>query len=432
MAGGTGGSDGRTVTKRSGRWDALIGRLADARYILLGVVAAGLLAWISGFATGAVALVVGVTIAAAFVPRRTPVERAAEERRREEAEGAGRRACEAVLDAIDLPAFLLGEESVLLHANRAATEAFGPIVAGQHLSSRIRSPDILDMVRETMETGRANAIEHSERVPSERWYQVRVAPAGTLMGETAETYLLLFRDVTEMHRIDRMRSDFVANASHELRTPLASLTGFIETLQGPARDDPKARERFLPIMREQAERMGRLVEDLMSLSRLELRAHVAPAGAIDIGPLLVHVCDTLGPLAGELDVAIRFDPPPGPVPVVGDRDELIQVFQNLVENACKYGQPGRFVDVGIERGAGTPEGMVDVFVRDYGPGIAPEHVPRLTERFYRVDVETSRLKKGTGLGLAIVKHILTRHRARLIVRSEVGEGSTFTVRLRKA
>jgi two-component system phosphate regulon sensor histidine kinase PhoR len=238
-------------------------------------------------------------------------------------------------------------------------------------------------------------------------------------------YMLAFRDVSDLRRIERMRSDFVANASHELRTPLASLRGFIETLQGPARADPKAQERFLGIMFDQATRMSRLVDDLLSLSRLELKAHIAPDQAIDLKPLIGHVRDTLLPLAEELGVEIRTHLPEDRVEVLGDRDELVQVFENLMENACKYGQDGKVVDVYLTN---EPSRPVEVSVVDRGPGIPAEHVPRLTERFYRVSVADSRSKKGTGLGLAIVKHILTRHRARLIVKSEVGKGTAFTVR----
>jgi two-component system phosphate regulon sensor histidine kinase PhoR len=222
-----------------------------------------------------------------------------------------------------------------------------------------------------------------------------------------------------------MRSDFVANASHELRTPLASLRGFIETIQGPAKADPRAQQRFRGIMLDQTTRMSRLVDDLLSLSRLELKSHIAPDQKVDLVPLLGHVRDSLLPLAGDLDVTINLHLPAGKVEVLGDRDELVQVFENLIENACKYGQEGKSVEVSLLNSAGE---AVEVVVSDKGPGIPAEHVPRLTERFYRVNVEDSRSKKGTGLGLAIAKHILTRHRARLIVKSEVGKGTDFTVR----
>lgn len=338
----------------------------------------------------------------------------------------------ATLGALDIPAFVLGRDATVLFQNKAAEKAFGALPVGSHLSARLRSPGILDMVRETIATDEPNQIEHSERLPSERVYMLRVAPidlgqplSSAPDGVAQKLYLLSFKDISELRRIDRMRSDFVANASHELRTPLASLRGFIETLQGPARSDPAAQERFLAIMFDQATRMSRLVDDLMSLSRLELKSHIAPDQTVDLRPLIGHVRDALLPLAEDLGVEIRTHLPGGKVEVLGDRDELVQVFENLIENACKYGQEGKFVDVYLKGGASEP---VEVSVVDQGPGIPAEHVPRLTERFYRVSVADSRSKKGTGLGLAIVKHILTRHRARLIVKSEVGKGSEFTVR----
>lgn len=335
---------------------------------------------------------------------------------------AGVRAGLAVLDT---PVFILDQNASVLFENTAAERAFGTLPVGSHISGRLRSPGLLDVIRETIATGTPNQVEHSERLPSERVFIVRIALADMPQAAGAPFYILSFRDISDLRRIDRMRSDFVANASHELRTPLASLRGFIETMQGPAKEDPKARERFLGIMLDQATRMSRLVDDLMSLSRLELRANIAPDQTVDLVSLLGHVRDSLLPLAGDLDVAINLHMPEGPVQVNGDRDELVQVFQNLVENACKYGQDGKIVDVFLRADAGK---QVEVSVVDRGPGIPAEHVPRLTERFYRVSVADSRSKKGTGLGLAIVKHILTRHRARLIIRSEIDVGTDFTVR----
>ncbi|MDB5555039.1 MAG: phoR [Rhizobium sp.] len=327
----------------------------------------------------------------------------------------------AAFAGFDSPVFLLDRGGYVLYQNPSAAHAFGEFRDGQHVSARIRLPAILDTIRETLNTGKTGTIEYSAMLPSESVYLVRIIKA---QGE-ADYYILIFRDISETRRIDRMRSDFVANASHELRTPLASLRGFIETLMGPARNDQKAHENFLGIMQEQVTRMSRLVDDLMSLSRLELKARLAPHDAVDLVPLIGSVCDALAPLAGDVGVEIVKTLPAQPVMVTGDRDELTQVFENLIENACKYGQDGKKVDVTI---SAEPDQPVEVGVRDYGPGIPDEHVPRLTERFYRVNVESSRSKKGTGLGLAIVKHILTRHRARLIIRSEVGQGSTFTVR----
>ncbi len=237
--------------------------------------------------------------------------------------------------------------------------------------------------------------------------------------------LLLLDDLSERRRSERVRVDFVANASHELRTPLASLAGFIETLQGPARDDPAARDRFLSIMHDQAERMSRLVSDLLSLSRIEMKAYVRPSDRVDLVTVVGHVVDALEPLARELGVEIEWNPPSEPIEVTGDRDELIQLFENLVENACKYGQAGKRVIIKLVPGIGDSGPAVGV--RDFGPGIAEEHIPRLTERFYRIDVEVSRGQRGTGLGLAIVKHIVARHRARMSVASTLGQGAEFTV-----
>lgn len=330
----------------------------------------------------------------------------------------------AAFNALDTPILVVAPDETVVLQNHAAEKAFGTIPAKTDLSARVRSPGILDMVRETIVTGKVNQIEHSERFPSESVYIVRVAPAE--LGSLKERlYILSYRDISQARRIDRMRSDFVANASHELRTPLASLRGFIETLQGPARNDPKAHEKFLGIMHEQATRMSRLVDDLLSLSRLELKSHIAPDEAVDLAPLLGHVRDALSPLAEDVGVEISLVVPDDPVVVQGDRDELTEVFENLIENACKYGQEGKKVEVILSGGGDAP---AEVSVRDYGPGIPAEHVPRITERFYRVNVEASRSKKGTGLGLAIVKHILTRHRARLLVQSGLGKGTVFTVR----
>ena len=332
----------------------------------------------------------------------------------------------AGLAGLDMPVLVLDREASVVYQNPAAERALDSFPLGAHLSAKLRSPGILDMVRETIATGVPNQIEHSERLPSERVFIVRIKPIDLPPHEYGgqSFFLLSFKDVSELRHIDRMRSDFVANASHELRTPLASLRGFIETIQGPARNDPKAQERFLAIMFDQATRMSRLVDDLLSLSRLELKSHLAPDQKVDLVPLLGHVRDALLPLAMDLDVAINLHMPSGKAEVTGDRDELVQVFENLIENACKYGQEGKRVDVTLRNAPGEP---IEVTVSDRGGGIPAEHVPRLTERFYRVSVENSRSKKGTGLGLAIVKHILTRHRARLIVKSEVGRGTDFTV-----
>jgi len=223
-----------------------------------------------------------------------------------------------------------------------------------------------------------------------------------------------------------MRADFVANVSHELRTPLSSLLGFVETLRGPARDDKEAQEKFLTIMHEQAERMSRLIEDLLSLSRIEMDEHTRPRGRVDVRHVLGNVKDMLSMKAAARRMRIELQIPEATAPLPGDADQLTQVFQNLIDNALKYGREGTAVEVTV---SGPAEGELSVSVSDQGEGIAPEHLPRLTERFYRVDAARSRQLGGTGLGLAIVKHIVNRHRGHLSVESTRGEGSRFTVTL---
>jgi two-component system phosphate regulon sensor histidine kinase PhoR len=237
--------------------------------------------------------------------------------------------------------------------------------------------------------------------------------------------LVTFRDLTPIRRVEDMRVDFVANVSHELRTPLAALSGFIETLKGAARNDTAARERFLDIMEAQARRMARLIDDLLSLSRIELSAHVRPQTRVELLPIVRQVADALQTLARDRGVSVSIDAEDAPLAVAGERDELIRVFENLIENALKYGASGKRVEVRLRREGGEAV----VAVRDFGPGIAAEHLPRLTERFYRVDIAESREQGGTGLGLALVKHILNRHGGRLGIDSRPGEGATFAVRL---
>ncbi len=335
---------------------------------------------------------------------------------------------ERLADLLSDPLLVFDHTGTVRFANAAALEAFQSLEVGTTLYLRFRAPEMHALIQGVIADAAPRSIDYFERVPVDRWYKAMVKALTDGEGR-AELFVLLFRDQSETRRIDRMRSDFIANASHELRTPLASLRGFIETLQGPARNDAAARERFLGIMQKQAERMSRLIDDLLSLSRLEMRAHLGVNECVDLVAVLNHVADTLAPLAADFGVTIERHMPDHPVMVSGVRDELIQVFQNLVENACKYGQSGGRVEVTLEDAARPDTGEIVASVRDFGPGIAAEHLPRLTERFYRIDVETSRAHKGTGLGLAIVKHILTRHRGRLVVRSQLGEGSTFVVRL---
>ncbi|WP_332680989.1 ATP-binding protein [Bosea sp. (in: a-proteobacteria)] len=324
----------------------------------------------------------------------------------------------ALIEAVGAAVILLDEQGAIQALSPAARSLIAGLEKGKPLALVMRDPDLLDAIELVSRQGGRRAIELIERVPIERTFRIHiVALAG---GGRRRAVLLTFEDLSEQRLTERMRVDFVANASHELRTPLASVLGFIETLQGPARNDEKARERFLQIMREQALRMARLVDDLLSLSRIELKAHLAPQTPVDLGEIARTILDALVLMAREREVTLVLDVPPQPVTVAGDRDELLRLMENLVENAIKYGRRGGKVEIKVEGGD-----EASFSVRDEGQGIASEHLPRLTERFYRVDSAASREAGGTGLGLAIVKHIVLRHRGRLTIESVVGEGATF-------
>jgi two-component system phosphate regulon sensor histidine kinase PhoR len=336
-----------------------------------------------------------------------------------------------MVDGLPDPAVVLDARGEVLHANRLADQLFGASRPGRPLVSLSRDPDLLAAVDNALATRQGSVAEMHARVPLERRLLASIAPLSHVGAPTdAPALLVSFRDSTEQDRLARMRADFVANASHELRTPLASLKGFIDTLQGAARDDAEARARFLAIMSEQAERMTRLIDDLLSLSRIEMREHVPPADKVDLNEALARVVEGMQPLARQRGAQLTLVELEGPALVRGDHDELVQLFQNLVQNAIKYGRQDGTVTVRIARRTGpTRVDQLLVSVQDNGPGIAPQHLPRLTERFYRISVATSRAQGGTGLGLAIVKHILNRHSGSLSVESTLGEGSTFTVQL---
>ncbi|MCB1478096.1 MAG: ATP-binding protein [Tepidamorphaceae bacterium] len=338
----------------------------------------------------------------------------------------------AVMAALPDAVLLIDHDMRLKAMNPVAAELVGKHEAGVPFSFVIRNPQVSEAVRSARLADIPVRVTYSAKVPDDRLFEAHVAPVAAGADKKQSDVLILLRDLTGQQRLERMRSDFVANASHELRTPLASLMGFIETLQGPARNDAAARERFLGIMATQASRMARLIDDLMSLSRIEQKAHLRPSGKVDLTKTIGHVVDALQPIASENGVAIAFSIPENAdaFTVTGEPDELMQVFQNLIENAIKYGASGEKVEVSLSRvpdKPGQPD-RIEASVRDFGPGIEPEHLPRLTERFYRADVTTSRERGGTGLGLAIVKHILNRHRASLAIDSKVGHGAAFRVR----
>jgi two-component system phosphate regulon sensor histidine kinase PhoR len=370
-----------------------------------------------------------IVAAAAFLARRAGEKVGRSARPVPVSERAGD-SLEAVVAGLPDPVIALDRSGRVLALNERARSLAPALRQGEPVSLALRMPELIEAIGRAYARGEEQRVEYSERVPLDRWFETIVTPVKREPNlSKPDLVLMVFHDLTPLRRAEEMRADFVANASHELRTPLAALSGFIETLQGSAREDAKARERFLAIMREQAQRMARLIDDLLSLSRIELNAHRRPDTLVDLVPIVRQVADGLETLARGRGVIVHVEAV-NALTVPGDRDELVRVFENLVENALKYGAAGKRVDITLRQAIsaeGEPEARVGV--RDYGPGIAPEHLPRLTERFYRVDVSESRAQGGTGLGLALVKHILNRHRGRLSIESTPGAGATFTVQL---
>ena len=334
-----------------------------------------------------------------------------------------------LIDALPLAALFVAPDDRIAAINSAAAAFLGQGLLGRHYITALRQPDLLDAIERCVQDQAAGTTRYLARDEhgGDAIYNAKCAWLD-LAGISG--VLVSFEDLSHLEQAGQMRRDFVANVSHELRTPLTSLMGFIETLRGPARDDAAARMRFLDIMQGEATRMERLIHDLLSLSRVESQERERPTGSVDLTALCRSVIHSLGPVAREAAVEVQEALPDVPLIVPGDEDQLRQVVSNLVENAVKYGGAGGRVKLQLRAAAQDDalRGPAAILkVKDRGPGIDRFHIPRLTERFYRVDSHRSRQVGGTGLGLAIVKHIVSRHRGRLRIKSRPGRGSVFTV-----
>lgn len=336
----------------------------------------------------------------------------------------------SIIAGVPLPVLLVGRDERVSAMNAWAEALFGPKGTGRHYITVLRQPALLDCVEETLRLRQSRKVRFlNTEIGREATYDVIASPFGP---DGSAGVIVAFADISEREQMGQIRRDFVANVSHELKTPLTALLGFIETLKGPARDDADARDRFLDIMEREAERMNRLVSDLLSLSRVEAEERIRPETRTDVASLLRSSVQLLRPIATDSGVEIVLEGADSPVHVLGDSDQLTQVFQNLIENGIKYGASGGCLRIVMTRSAREvafrgPGVRIDVI--DRGDGFDPVHIPRLTERFYRVDNHRSREMGGTGLGLAIVKHIINRHRGRFRIDSTPGEGSTFSVML---
>lgn len=337
-----------------------------------------------------------------------------------------------ILNALPDPVVLLDGRRRVLAANVAADELLGAGINGRDVCLTLRQPEAQQALKAVVDGGAPRAgADITFEAPMRRIYQIQVMGVPKDEGLTVRAVVAL-HEITALKGAETMRADFVANVSHELRSPLSTLTGFIETLRTTAKDDPAAQERFLEIMEGEAGRMTRLIDDLLSLSRIEVNEHIRPRDPVNLADMIGAILDSVSHKTAKRGVTITTDLPDDLPVVAGNTDELREVLQNLVDNAIKYGGADSMVTISaqvLEAFGETGAPGVEVAIRDQGEGIAAEHLPRLTERFYRIDKGRSRAMGGTGLGLAIVKHILNRHRGRLMVDSAVGEGSTFRVQL---
>ncbi|MCL6606654.1 MAG: PAS domain-containing protein [Geminicoccaceae bacterium] len=363
------------------------------------------------------------------------VELARRARRAERQAAAQARLLSAVLDALPDGILVVDARGTIVDANPAARRTFNLERVDVPFARATRDPGVVAALNAAIASATASTVVFSPVDDRLRLFAVRIQPIERPEGGRGA--VLALREQSEQLMIERMRSDFVANASHEIKTPLAAIIGIIETLRGPARDDPAAREMFLATMAEEAARMKRLVDDLLSLSQIELAARRPPAARVSLADVLEGTLARMRPMAEAARVRLVFDAPSALPEIVADADQLHQLFGNLVDNAIKYGGPDKEVRVTVRLldaappSAGPVAGRpaVEIAVIDQGEGIPPEHLPRLTERFYRVDKGRSRRVGGTGLGLAIVKHIVRRHQGHLAIESELGRGSRFAVLL---
>jgi len=337
----------------------------------------------------------------------------------------------AFVDAVPLPCVLVDRSERILAANDAALAVLGPGLVGRNYITMLRAPALLDAIDGALRDMHERRTQYlSNDGAQDTTFRVTCRFVAGLGADQAGGVLVTLEDTTQVEQADLMRRDFVANVSHELRTPLTALMGFIETLRGSARDDAAARDRFLGIMEGEAQRMNRLVGDLLSLSRVEGQERVRPTEDVRLRDVLDLTLKSLRPVADEADVTLEPAFAEADIHMIADPDQLRQVMTNLIENAIKYGGGGGRVTVRLSYVAHDPAlrgPSARVQVIDYGAGLDPIHVPRLTERFYRADSHRSRDLGGTGLGLAIVKHIVNRHRGRLRIESKLGQGSVFTV-----
>jgi len=334
-----------------------------------------------------------------------------------------------IIDELEDQFIALDKLNIIKYVNPSAEKRFGKNILNTHLGTILRNPNLDEKIREVKSSKKTSNLDLEINLPSYQYYRIYVIPGPTVIFTEKDSVVLFLKDLTEISKTQKFRTDFVANVSHELKTPLVSIKGAIETIEGPAKDDEIAKIKFLKIISSQSKRMENLISDLLILSRIELQEHIRPDKLVNLKNVFTKVKDIHFTSLKEknINLEINLD---NVSDVIGDEDKLITVFSNLLDNAIKYSKEKSTINIlaSPSKGKLITKG-IKISVSDQGIGIPEDQINRVTERFYRVDVEESRKVGGTGLGLAIVKHIISQHRGDYEIKNLNGKGTEINIHL---
>jgi|TARA_B110000259_G_scaffold185858_1_gene235793 two-component system phosphate regulon sensor histidine kinase PhoR len=332
-----------------------------------------------------------------------------------------------LLNKIPDSIIIINKEKNIIFSNNASTKRFGINIDQNHIAEIIRDTEFLEGVHQAMEKNISLTIKTEIPIPTLQVYEAYIFPSPLLFLGSKKTLFILIKDLTDIYKIQKIKSDFVANASHELRTPLQTIKLGLETInEGHGKNDEKARNNFLSLMYKESIRMEELIQDLLTLSKIEQQEHIRPSHKINLKEILEYVESLYKEKVSQKNLNFHLSLDLNHLNIVGDKDKLIEVFSNLINNAVKYSDPNKNISI---QSSIKLKGNLDIAVKDEGIGIPRELLPRISERFFRVDSEKTKKIQGTGLGLAIVKHIVQQHRGEFNIESSEGIGTKVTIRL---
>ena len=326
----------------------------------------------------------------------------------------------------DLPdqVLIIDKFKTINYANKSSKNHFGPNIENQNISSIVRDPSLLSQIDESLEKNKSGILDIEIKQPNFQFFKVSVMPGPKNLLADSDTVIIFFKDLTDIIKVQKLKSDFVANVSHELRTPLQSIKLGLETINnGHATKDLESQKKILPVVLQQTSRMENIVNDLLSLSRIELQEHIRPNDKVDLNEIISHSIELHQEILKKNNIKCEFEEKSKSIKTNGDRNRLIEVFNNLIDNAIKYSEKNKKIIIKTK----IVEDSFIAVIKDEGIGISKENIPQITERFFRVDPAKSKEVGGTGLGLAIVKHIVNQHRAEMIISSEINKGTEITL-----